>query len=440
MGFACAFTGLIMALCFYAKTNRIYNPGTIFSGYWAVIVLLSVMNLDNAVPVRESTYGLILFGMVSFAFGCFVCMSFRHGFRKSEDYHFDIPDYSILYLISILIILYSAYRLRIIASFLLRGMSWGQIRLMHGVAGASGAGTLKGGNWSQMIHDFIIGPCIYMLAPLIPIDLFLGRKNKTFLGLSFLAMVTYSLSTVSRAIWAFSILYLAIVLVIFMKNRALPRPVRRFLKIIPFFILFLFLVILFITRSRSATSQVNLFYNMLAYLTGGIKLFDLHMQEPIAEIRTYGLFTLYGFVYPVFFVLNYLGIRLFSGVFADITTIKQSLETFVTLSPHIRMNAYCTLFFNFYNDFGIFGIFLGSFLFGYFCMLAYTSFIRKKDVSSFACYLILVQFMIFSMARIYTIYTTRALSLVWLFLLLPKDRIRLFRDKGQKLLNIRMHH
>ena len=150
MGFACAFTGLIMALCFYAKTNRIYNPGTIFSGYWAVIVLLSVMNLDNAVPVRASTYGLILFGMVSFAFGCFVCMSLRHGIRKSEEYHFDIPDYSILYLICLLIILYSAYRLRIIASFLLRGMSWGQIRLMHGVAGASGAGTLKGGNWSQV--------------------------------------------------------------------------------------------------------------------------------------------------------------------------------------------------------------------------------------------------------------------------------------------------
>ena len=440
MGFICSIVGLIMALYFFAKTNRIYNPGTIFSGYWAVIVFLSVINLDNGTPVRAGTYVLILFGVLSFAFGCFACMSLRHEIRRSDTYHFEIPDYSILYLICILIILYSAYRLRIIASFLLQGMSWGQIRLMHGVAGASGAGTLKGGNWSQMIHDFIVGPCMYMLAPLIPIDLFLGRKNRMFLGLSFLAMVTYSLSTVSRAIWAFSILYLAIVLVIFMRNRTLPRSVRRFLKLIPLFIAFLFLIILLITRSRSESSQVDLFYNMFAYLTGGLKLFDLHMQEPIAEIRTYGFFTMYGFIYPVFFVLNYLGIRLFPGIFEDISAIKQSLETFVRISPHIRMNAYCTLFFNFYNDFGIFGIFLGSFLFGYFCMLAYTYFIRKKNTSSFACYLILVQFMIFSMARIYTIYTTRALSLVWLFLVFHKDRIRLFRDKGQKLLNIRMHH
>ena len=75
---------------------------------------------------------------------------------------------------------------------------------------------------------------------------------------------------------------------------------------------------------------------------------------------------MYGFIYPVFFLLNYVGILKYTPVFTDIANIKQQLEVFVTLSDHVRMNAYCTLFFNFYSDFGVFGIFLGSFIFGYF--------------------------------------------------------------------------
>lgn len=437
MGFVCAVTAFVIAIYFLIKTRTIYNPGTIFLLFWAVIVFLSVLNLDKAKPVRPASYGLILFGLISFGFGCFVCMSMRHGYKTAEKFTFELPDYTLLNLVCIFIIMYSAYRLRIIAGFLARGMSWGSIRMMHGVAGASGAGTLKGGNWSQLIHDFIVGPCIYLIAPLVSIEFILGKRNKLFLILSLTAMTVYSLSTVSRAIWAFSILYLLVILVIFMRNRSLPRFIRKYMKLIPVVVGLLFMVILFITKSRSSTSQVNIFYNMLAYLTGGINLFDRHLHEPIAKIRTYGLFSLYGFLYPVFFVLNYAGIRLFPGIFNNITRIKQALEEFVTISRHIRMNAYCTLFFNFYNDLGIPGVFLGSFLFGYFCMLAYICFKKKKDVRSFVCYLILVQFMIFSMARIYTIYTTRALSLVWLFVLLPKERLRLFTEKEKNFHKIR---
>ena len=132
-----------------------------------------------------------------------------------------------------------------------------------------------------------------------------------------------------------------------------------------------------------------------------------------------GMAVLCGF--PVFFVLNYFGILRYPAVFGDVTAIKQQLEQYVTISEHVRMNAYCTMFFNFYNDFGVFGVFLGSFLFGFFCMLAYSFFVRRKNTRSLVCYLILIQFMFFSVARIYTIYTTRALTLVWLLILIPKE-------------------
>ena len=131
---------------------------------------------------------------------------------------------------------------------------------------------------------------------------------------------------------------------------------------------------------------------------------------------------MYGFIYPVFFLLNYVGILKYTPVFTDIANIKQQLEVFVTLSDHVRMNAYCTLFFNFYSDFGVFGIFLGSFIFGYFLYACIYIFHTKERCANI-CMLLNFNSVhdLSTMARIYTIYTTRALSLVWLLVLLPKE-------------------
>lgn len=427
MEYLCIIVSVTLAVLFFALTRKIYNAGTIFLGYWAIITLLTSLNFDNATPVRQSTYGFILLGLVSFAAGCLLCLSTKHKAQINPDFKFHIVSYRLLNIACIIIIIYSIYRFTIIAEYLLQGVSWGNIRLMHGVAGETGEGTLKGGTWSQIIHDDFVAPWVYLIAPTVAVDLILGNRNKRFILLSLIAMIFYSISSVSRAIWGFLILYLLIILAAFLHRKNISPKVKKWLRRIPIFALILFGIIIAITKSRSETSQVNLLYNMIAYLTGGIRLFDIHLQEPIADIRTYGFFSTYGFIYPVFFLLNYVGILKYPPVFTDIAYIKQQLEVFVTLSDHVRMNAYCTLFFNFYNDFGVFGIFLGSLIFGYFCMLAYIYFVRKKNVRTFVCYLILIQFMIFSMARIYTIYTTRALSLVWLLVLLPKEGNRTVR-------------
>ncbi len=424
MKYCCVVIAFFLAALFKIATKKIYNPGTIFLTYWGVITLLSAMNLDNAVEVRESTYALILLGLVAFGMGCFLCLKVKHKPPVKADFDLTIKYYGILNIVCIAIIIYSLYRIGLIVSFLARGLSWGNIRMMQGVAGAVGSDTLKGGEWSQLIHDDFVGPCVYLLAPVLAVELFLGKRNKIFLALSAIAIALYSISTVSRAIWAFLILYLGIIFIAFYRGRVMSHRAKKWIKKIPLLAVVLFIVILGITKRRAGEGQVDIsyvFYDMIAYLTGGINLFDIHMQEPLAEIRTYGFLSLFGFIQPFFFVLNYIGILKYPPVFKDVAYIKHSLERFIPISEHIRMNAYCTLFFNFYSDFGIIGVFLGSFLFGYFCMLSYTYFIRKKDLRTFVCYLILIQFMIFSMARIYTMYDTRALTLIWLLLLIPKD-------------------
>lgn len=119
-------------------TKKLYNAGTIFLGYWALITFLSSLNLDNASPIRQESYALILLGLISFAAGCVVCKVFKHKPVVRSEYNFEISDYRLLNLACIVIIVYSIYRFGIIASYLSQGISWGDIRLMHGYAGESG--------------------------------------------------------------------------------------------------------------------------------------------------------------------------------------------------------------------------------------------------------------------------------------------------------------
>ena len=438
MGYVCAGCALLLAILFYMTTRKLYNAGTLFSGCWALVLFLSALNPDHAQPIGSETYALILLGLFSFALGAFLCQLLPHLSMPRRGFDFTIPSYLGLEIACLAVCAYSVYRAGIVAAYLARGYSWGHIRMMHGLAGATGENTLRGGAWSQLLHDWIVAPCAYLIAPVALIDLFLGRRHRPFLFLALAAILLYSLATVSRSVWGFSLLYLSVILAVFGKRRALPARVKRALKRLPAAGAVLLLLVLLITRARSDGGRVNLAYNALAYLTGGVNLFDLRLREPVAALRTHGFMTLYGFVFPLFFLLNFTGLLKYPAALSNVTAIKQALEEYAQISPHVRMNAYSSIFFNFYNDFGPLGVALGSFLFGYLCMLSYACFMRRKNARAFACYLLLIQFMLFSGARAYTIYTTRALSLAWLPLLLPRRRWAVGLERGNAALGRRL--
>ena len=195
----------------------------------------------------------------------------------------------------------------------------------------------------------------------------------------------------------------------------------------------LFVIIIFITQQRSEDSEVKIFLNMYAYLAGGITLMDIHLHSFLANIHTFGLFSTYGFIQPIFFFLKIFKIMDYPQALLNVSTIKDNLEVFIPISDNITMNAYSTLFFNFYSDFGVEGIILGSLIFGYISMRIYRNFKLYRDFKSLVIYLVLIQFMIFSMARIYTSLTTRALIFVWVIFFFKRSKtggITLSREKG----------
>lgn len=118
----------------------------------------------------ELTYSYIFLGIFGFTIGCVLALlrtkRINVKVRKGE------PNYFLLKIACVIIIAYCLYRISLIVVFLAQGYSWGEIRLMHGIAGDSGEGTLKGGTFSQILHDWCVAPLLYLLAPTLVIDLF----------------------------------------------------------------------------------------------------------------------------------------------------------------------------------------------------------------------------------------------------------------------------
>ncbi len=409
-------------LCFVKKDWM--NPGSIFLFYWAFVVYMASLRLYGLRETSDKAYSFVLIGVVFYYLGAYLASCRRNIKRRTVRKtiylrHYE-TNYKFLYFASLVVILYSIYRINLIIQFLSLGHSWWDIRLMA-TSGDGGVGTLKGGNWSDMIYSFVVSPLVYLIVPTIVTEILSGKKNRISIILSVIAIVVYSISTVSRSVWGFAIVYVVIVVLLFRKNIVLSKRQKKILKIVPLIIVALALIINKITIMRN--SEADIFANAYAYISGCMPLLSVHLEEAISNERTYGMLTLYGFFNPIFFLTNRLHIFSYPEAFTTAKLVKDNLEVFVSLSPTINMNAYATLFYDFYIDFGMPGIAIGSFFFGYICMRVFDLYRRACNSRNLVLCLILFQFVLFSVARIYTVYATRALSIIWLIPMFKKKKV-----------------
>ena len=240
---------IIFAGILYLKDRDFMNPGTIFSVYWGLIVFLAALQLYGLSETSQEAYFMIFLGILFYffgsLFGCNVHIKFGRsvfiGKNISSRYKYNI-NYKFFQIAACVVIIYSLYRISIIVRLLVEGNSWWAIRLM-GTSGEGGIGTLKGGNLSDIIYSFIVSPIEYLIVPTVVVDMFVGKRRKDILILGVLATICYSISTVSRAVYAFAIIYVIVVCILVRKSFVLTKKQKKLIRMAPIIVLVFFLVI-----------------------------------------------------------------------------------------------------------------------------------------------------------------------------------------------------
>ena len=139
---------------------------------------------------------------------------------------------------------------------------------MMATSGEGGAGTLKGGNLSDVIYSFIVSPLIYLIVPTIISEILEGHKRRNSIILSIVATILYSVATVSRAVWAFAIVYVLCASILMKGYLKLTKSQKKVMKFVPIIVVILAFAINKITKMRNA--EADLFTNAYAYISGCI--------------------------------------------------------------------------------------------------------------------------------------------------------------------------
>lgn len=413
---------IIILFCFlcvvfsYYQQKNIYNPMTLFYSYWLIVIIFASLELYGVYSTSQKAYFLIALGLFSFAYGYLVRLKkqpLKTVNKTSSNY---VVRYKLFITINLIMIAFLLLRVYDLIQLLNAGYTWWDIRLMV-TATEKNMALWGGSDLNLYFYTYIVSPFVYLAAPTAIVDFLILKKSRLFVITTIIYVVLFAIVTVSRNILIFSIIYFIFTIIIYKKQFKLPRVVMKNIKKVPLVIVSLIVGVASITLLRK--EDAVFLKEAYVYLTGAIPSLSIRLEEPISELRTYGFLSIRGFTRLFFITLNNLGLD-YPEVYLRAEDIMDNLEIFIPIGEDINMNAYATLFYNFYIDGGIVGVILLSATLGYICRRAYESVKYNINIRNTVFYLLIIQQLLFSVARIYTVFPTRALPFLLILLMFTK--------------------
>ncbi|MEG2001110.1 MAG: O-antigen polymerase [Evtepia sp.] len=127
-------------------------------------------------------------------------------------------------------------------------------------------------------------------------------------------------------------------------------------------------VLIAITSQRSfggnRSSRENLFTTVSVYFSGGIKLFDVVLNNPEQfglNYPMFGIAIISGLLSVIQLLLSYVPV-IGSFFYGELITnlVQQNVTSYIMVGPQLTMNAAPTMFYYFMRDFGVFGLLSGG--------------------------------------------------------------------------------
>ena len=366
-----AVIGLI-ALFAFIHSKKFANPIVLFCGLWFVVVLFSSIKLYGMLDFSDSVFTIIFIGVLSFCVGAYFSMykaPVNRGKISNETAQTKIvvnwPIANLFLAVSFI----SMTMLMVAACYyLLQGYSFSDIHGMYN----------EYGNHKKLLPDFLSSiiswiavPCLYGAIFIALSLLFINkrtRREKRYIYLVAATSVMYIFGSASRILMAI------IAVVVFLLYQCFSR---QFTKKQKRTILLLFvcvcLIILFFLIVRKGSRKINTIY---AYLSIPAPIFS-HWKEwfDVSGNYLYGGATFYGILSWINFFTSKIGLELPVVVTAREYIVATQDTWLVLFQSGYVYNAFCTIFYYFYMDFGIFGVIIFDLL---------SQYIRIKKLSATA--------------------------------------------------------
>lgn len=386
------------------------NPSFIYCSFWFVLVFMFSLRLWGLYDTTDLPFICIAIGCMSFFVGSLLVKGGKKGqFRnRGKDNETDFVGKRIF----VLFIIASAFFIRkdiLSLGAMAVGVPFEIIRY---------GGIFSSTDAEDLMVKFVSRPVCAAITCMGLTQLLLGEKNagKNCLMGSILmiqsifydgifVMFEFLLSAVIVSYMLFAKVGLAQLSMSIKKVKKVKKTLV-ILLIIGVIGLFIAKGSIFETLYMHLVPSINFMEARIEQMDEGRSLFTFEY--------TYGVATLQGILRPIMGILKIFGVE--SHAFMSATDfLLDNHEYVINIAYGEQFNFYTTCFAFYYKDFGMAGVFIFPFIYGFICQRVYVEMIKKYSARSIALYIFLVGGVFITVKFSLFSHTELIVGLYWLF-------------------------
>ncbi len=414
-------------ICLFALANIICNKkslskviANVYLFWWFVWIELSIDTKGIMLEISNKTYWLLILNVVAFIV-MYLLVDKKYTSNdinltnkvwakksiKQDDAFFDIKTYQSGFVVWTIGIIIMIILLRYLSEYNklldIHGMSYARIIRFE-------LGYMLKSPFELLLYNYIIQSIVSVITLLIPIHILNRKYRNPIVYIGIIIVLLNSQIGKGRMIIFELIIYFILAFIIYFYDEIWKHTKKYWYIIIAIIgiggigMVFLTLVRLRTDFTSIESIRINLkatFDQVILYFTGSIRAFDYSLINNYRD----NIISQYGHTWggATFAGINEVVVMFFRGLGREIPTVNMMLGTLtqpaIFIGENIQYNAFYTAVFNFYMDFGVFGILLFSGLFG-----AYSSFVIRKTLKSNNVYCVMIlifnlYIMLFSLLR-----------------------------------------
>ncbi|MBE6872843.1 MAG: oligosaccharide repeat unit polymerase [Ruminococcus albus] len=385
-----------------------HNPLSIILIIFSIVTILATLKLYGLRDFDINIYYLILVGCIFLSIGycIFRFGNYKFTLERRNNYQLEtnyiLRERGLKYITIAIAIFYSFIAVRVVTYIVSSGMSTAYIRMVF--AGGSEEEKIAyifGSQFIKNVELIVVRPAFFAILVLAVVRFFrLGRVDLQIVG-AMLATLFYTMTDFSRIVLIVLLVQILVcgILTKKIKGKQIMKRIKK--HVLPISLI-LIISLYFLSNLRTSESNVKTtgLENLYSYFAIPLPLFAHHKEQLVSSGQhTYGITFIKGYLNFIMTFVGRLGVSF--PLFNRSTELINNTQEFIYMFPNRTSNAFTTLFYYFYMDFGNIGVIVESFIYGAILGQTYGKIVKRGKNSDLmmAEYLLLIQSLVKSFTR-----------------------------------------
>ncbi|MFS7431280.1 O-antigen polymerase [Carnobacterium maltaromaticum] len=405
------------------RKEKLYSPIFVFNSWWFLITFFSMFGFFGLFVPGTKVYNIILIGMFGYnlTYLFLELINSKRIIKKTKSERKFIKNrFMLLQTIAFIYLFFSSLKTFIMIR---NGYDYSQIRYDYFQLNGYETSNLV----SVYFRTYILQAIVFLGIIISGFELFKKNRNKLIIYVSIINVLMLIFINSGRTIIFQLVLVILFSYLLRPKNNKITKKIKFMTFSMASFFMFLTVFITNLRNYKDESAILATTRTIVTYFLGSLTFLEYNINEFLktGESYLYGRGFLGGIIDPFINVVNILG---FENIRSSGEIINEITGKFSYVGTTTYYNAFSTMFFVFFVDFGYIGVFICTSFFAFLSYFIYLGYNKSEDNYSKGLLIIILYGTIYSSFRWIFLFP-------WVIILIILLKFCFKKSKKGKLLN-----